>query len=280
MLRGMTDAISVTIVGAGRLGSALARGLKASGVRIESIVSRDPPKSARLARLVGARAAKLGVEKLESEIVWLCVPDGEILRVARLVAKTWQGQIAFHSSGALTSDELEKFRRMGVKVASVHPLMTFPQGAGVAFAGVPFGLEGDHSALVMARKVVKRLGGIAFTVSKRKKAAYHTWGMFASPLLIALLRSAEDVAGLAGVTKARELILPILLQTVANYVELGAERAFTGPIARGDMETVRKHLRALRPSKSLRMVYLALAASAVERLPAAERRNMRRVLPR
>jgi len=282
MLRGMNDAISVTIVGAGRLGSALATALTAGGFRVDLIVSRDKAKSAerakKLAKSIGARTAKLSAAKFESEIVWFCVPDGEIAQVARFVQERWKSKVAFHSSGALSSDALEKLRKVGASVASVHPLMTFADGTTVAFKGMPFGLEGDKAALVVARRVVAALGGESFTVSKKNKAAYHAWGMFASPLLIALLRASEEVAGLAKVADARGLMLPMVRQTIANYAALGPERAFTGPIMRGDVKTVQMHLRALKRTKELRAVYVALARAAAGRLPTADEKKMKKIL--
>lgn len=281
MLRGMNKGGAVTIVGPGRLGSALAHALMASGFSIALIVSRNDPNSARraakLANEVGARSAKLDAADFHSEIVWFCVPDNDIAHIAGIAAKKWNGKFAFHSSGALSSDELKKLQEAGASVASVHPLMTFA-GRSMVFTGVPFGLEGEKAAVLTARRVVKALGGIAFAVSKKNKSAYHAWGMFASPLLISLLRSAEDVAGLAGVKNARALMSPIVHQTIANYFELGPEGAFTGPIVRGDADTVKKHLRALRGAKQLRSVYLALASSAVQFLPTANRKKLTKLL--
>src|SRR5216684_8348937 len=108
-------------------------------------------------------------------------------------ATAWKGKIAFHSSGALASDELNVLRRRGAAVASVHPMMTFVRGSIPSLKGVPFGVEGDAAAVRVARRVVKDLGGEVFTVRKQNKAAYHAWGAFASPLLVAALVTAEQV---------------------------------------------------------------------------------------
>ena len=102
-----------------------------------------------------------------------------------------------HSSGALTSDELAVLRSQGASVASVHPLMTFVQGSRPSLAGVSFAVEGDSAAVRLARRIVKDVGGKAYSILKKDKAAYHAWGTFASPLLTALLATAEEVAALA-----------------------------------------------------------------------------------
>ena len=98
-----------------------------------------------------------------------------------------------------------------------------------------------------ARRIVRDLGGEAFTIRKQHKTAYHAWGSFASPLLVATLVTAEQVARDAGLSAvdARKKMLPIVKQTIANYEMLGPAAAFSGPIVRGDAEIVRKHLQVL-----------------------------------
>jgi predicted short-subunit dehydrogenase-like oxidoreductase (DUF2520 family) len=104
--------------------------------------------------------------------------------------------------------------------------------------------------------------------------------MFASPLLTALLAVSERVAGAAGVKRraARERMLPILRQTLANYARLGAPEGFSGPIARGDAATVRKHLTVLRRVPGARGVYVALARAALRDLPVKNRGELGRML--
>jgi predicted short-subunit dehydrogenase-like oxidoreductase (DUF2520 family) len=214
--------------------------------------------------------------------VWLCVPDREIEQVAeRLVtAANWKGKVVFHSSGALTSDQLAGLRRRGAAVASVHPMMTFVRGSMPSLDGVLFGVEGDSAAVRLARSIVSRLGGEVSPIAKRGKTAYHAWGTFASPLLLALLVTAEEVAHRAGVPRrnARASILPIARQTLDNYAVLGSAQAFSGPIVRGDVATVRKHLKALRALPEVKAVYVALARAALRFLPAAKREELRKAV--
>jgi predicted short-subunit dehydrogenase-like oxidoreductase (DUF2520 family) len=132
----------------------------------------------------------------------------------------------------------------------------------------------------MARGIVRTLGGEVFSIPKSKKAAYHAWGAFTSPLLVTLLVTAEQVARAAGFSKAdaRKNMLPIVKQTLANYVKLGPAGAFSGPIVRGDVEIVRKHLRVLQKVPAAREVYVALARAALRQLPARNRGTMARAL--
>ncbi len=139
----------ITIVGAGNLAGALAVSLHGAGYRIDQIVSRTGAASLqrarRLAREVGASVVAAARAQIRAEVVWFCVPDGAIARAAKSLAGAadWNGKVALHSSGALTSDELAVLRRLGAAVASVHPLMTFVRGSRPSFAGVPFAVEGS-----------------------------------------------------------------------------------------------------------------------------------------
>jgi predicted short-subunit dehydrogenase-like oxidoreductase (DUF2520 family) len=192
----------------------------------------------------------------------------------------WRGKIVFHASGALGSGELRALKKRGAAIASVHPLMTFVRGVVPALAGVPFAMEGDVAAVRMARRMVRGLGGQSFAIRGDRKAAYHAWGSFASPLLVALLVTTERVAGEAGVSRAeaRRRMLPIIRQTLANYAEHGPDRSFSGPIIRGDGSTLEKHLRLLRKLPDARHVYLALARSALRSLPVKNRKELAAVL--
>ena len=160
-----------------------------------------------------------------------------------------------------------------------HPLMTFVRGSRPSLAGVSFAIEGDPKAVRAARAVVLRLRGRPFAIGKRQKEAYHAWGMFASPLLTALLAAGERVAGAAGINRksARERMLPILRQTLANYARLGAAASFSGPIARGDVETVGKHLKVLLEVPEVREIYVALAQAGVARFAGEESQCFRKM---
>lgn len=312
MLPGVAVKPSIAIVGAGNLAHALALSLRSVGYRINEVIARSHRQSSRraeqLAKEVGARAAFMSDAKLAARVVWFCVPDGEIANAAHSLAakKVWKNKIALHSSGALGSDELKSLRSRGAAVASVHPLMTFVRRAASgssgpqtltlkrsfskrsskngmksqSFTGVPFAIEGDTAAVKVAQRIVRDLGGVAYAIRQKDKAAYHAWGTFASPLLTALLATTERVAGLAGVKRkdARRRMIPILLQTLMNYAAFDAADAFSGPLVRGDVDTVKGHLHVLRKKPVAREVYLALARAALQYLPAKRRSALRRLL--
>jgi predicted short-subunit dehydrogenase-like oxidoreductase (DUF2520 family) len=158
--------------------------------------------------------------------------------------------------------------------------MTFVHGSMPSLKGVPFAVEGDAVAVRAARRMVRDLGGEAFAIRGRHKAAYHAWGAFTSPLLVATLVTGEQLARAAGLSaaEARKKMLPIVRQTIANYQALGPAGAFSGPLVRGDTEIVRKHLTVLRKVPEARDVYLALARAALRYLPVRNRAALKKAL--
>jgi predicted short-subunit dehydrogenase-like oxidoreductase (DUF2520 family) len=219
---------------------------------------------------------------LNADLLWLCVPDREIRRAADSIAATGKGRVryVFHSSGALSSAELNSLRTIGAAAASVHPLMTFVRGSHPSLVGVPFALEGDAPATRLARRIVRDLGGESFALSASRKATYHAWATFTSPLWLAFLVTLEDAAKAAGLTRAnaRRMSLPIIRQTLENYSRLGPKHSFSGPIIRGDTATVATHLAVLKKEPAVGDVYVALALSALDRLPTKKRVELRKLL--
>ena len=253
---------TVAIVGAGSLATFLAVALRDAGFIITEIMARDSPPSRRrashLAAKVRAKAVTAHSAALGASLLWFCVPDREIRNAARTLSDHLLGRIligrdvkvrfALHSSGALSSRELDPLRTAGVGVASAHPLMTFVPGARPSLKDVPFAIEGDAAAQRIARQIVRDLGARSFVLPSSRKAAYHAWATLTSPLLLAFLVTLEEAASAAGLrpADARRKSLPIIRQTLENYSRLGPARSFSGPLIRGDVKTVEKHLTALK----------------------------------
>lgn len=255
---------SIAIVGTGRLGTALAQRLVEAGYQVTKIFRRNFPK-----RLFAA------------DVIWFCVPDDVIPQIARTFSRTsWTGKIAFHSSGVLTSGVLDPLKRAGASVASIHPLMTFVRGSVPELSGVPFAIEGDPHAVRVARAVARALGGKPVAIRKQHKVAYHAFATMICPLLVSLLRTSESVAALARIPErdARRRMMPIIQQTLRNYERLGPAGAFSGPIVRGDVKTIRAHLTIVKRVPAARNAYAALAAAALELLPNRNRTEMANLL--
>jgi predicted short-subunit dehydrogenase-like oxidoreductase (DUF2520 family) len=278
--------LTIAIIGAGSLANSLALALSESGYRITEIVSRDAPQSRRRARRlasqIGARVIGSRNGAITASLVWFCVPDRAIRAAAAVIADhhAVKARFAFHSSGALPSSELDALKTKGIAVAAVHPLMTFVPGSQPSLAGVPFALEGDPAAILLGRRIVRDLGGEGFPLAASRKFAYHAWATMTSPLLLAFLVTLEEAARLAGIkpADARRMSLPIIRHTLANYGSLGPAHSFSGPIIRGDVEVVVRHLKVLKKSPLARDVYAALARSALRHLPAKDRHSLEHIL--
>jgi predicted short-subunit dehydrogenase-like oxidoreductase (DUF2520 family) len=291
---------TVAIVGAGSLATFLAVALRDAGYAITEIIVRNSARNSvrnsfrsrrharSLAAQVGAQVVTANSAALDATLLWFCVPDREIRGAASALAarlathKKHKNKVRFalHSSGALLSRELDPLRKAGAAVASVHPLMTFVSGAHPSLHGVPFAIEGDDAVTRVARRIVRDLGGESFSLRATRKAAYHAWATLTSPLLLAFLVTLEDAARAAGLARqdARRKSLPIIRQTLANYSRLGPDQSFSGPLVRGDAETVAKHLSALKQNPGAREVYVALARAALRGLPVKNRKGLKRLL--
>lgn len=280
------DKATITLIGAGNLAQALGPALKAAGYRVEFIAARETASSRRraamLARLLEARTQSLNDAGPTSDILWICHTDDAVAETAHRLARKsgWADKIVFHSSGALSSDVLAPLKRRGASTASLHPMMTFVPGATPRMEEVPFAVEGDSRAVTVARRIVHDLGAESFAIKKAAKPLYHALGSFSSPLIVAALVTAERVGRGAGLTasQTRRVMAPILRQTLKNYAQRGAAAAFSGPIKRGDLNTVLRHLKELKRVPGASEVYRALVKSALMDLPSAKRKELMRIL--
>ena len=171
---------------------------------------------------------------------------------------------------------MKPLKKRGAAVASVHPMMTFVRNVRPDLRRVTFTIEGDGRAVRVAQRIARDLGGLAVQINAKRKAMYHAFGAFTSPLIVVTLAAAEQVARKAGLNQrsARAAIAPILRQTVNNYIEKGPAGAFSGPLVRGDVDTVRRHLQVLQAAPEARAAYVALARSAMKTLPVKRKREI------
>lgn len=290
---------SVTVIGLGNWGAALASALHRSGVPLRQlVVRRIRPRHRALASALGVPLASWDRADFDAEVYWICTPDASIAEAAARLAqhlavppastapRQKRPPIVFHSSGALPSQELAPLRAVHASLASVHPLMTFPRRTAsrsarpISLAGIPFAIEGEARALRVARTLLRALEGEPFPLPAAGKPLYHAFGAFASPLLAALLTAAAHTAQAAGCTprQATQRMRPIVQQTVANFFLHGPDFSFSGPMARGDVATVARHLQVMRPHPELAAVYRALSLFALVALPSRNARALRRLL--
>lgn len=284
--RSKSQKYEIAIIGAGTLASALARALHSKEYRVSEIVSRSNPQSLRRARILANRiqssATTIQAAEMSADIVWICVPDDAIAALAEQMTdeRDWRGKIVVHSSGALSSDTLELLRRKGAEVASAHPLMTFVSSSQPKLKGVPFALEGTAKALTAVETIISDFEAHAFRIARTEKAAYHAFGFFSSPGIVALIAAAIDVGKLAGLEgkRVRALMEPIVRQTIDNCFRTSPQQAFSGPVRRGDVETIRKHLKVLDEHPDLLDLYGSLVRIALKDLPSANTDSLQRLV--
>lgn len=263
----------------------MAETLTEAGYEIREIICRangaSLARARKLARKLHARACTARQAHLSTEVVWLFVPDASIkAAVIELSHCDWSRKLAFHASGVLPSDALQILRQRGASVASVHPLMTFVSGSRPQIKGTTFAIEGDAEAVLVAASIVRDLEGDILRIRKQNKTAYHAFATMICPLLVSLVAAAEDVASRAGLSssEARRRMMPIIRQTLSNVEKLGPAGSFSGPLVRGDIETVRQHLTALFRRPAAKETYVALALAALQYLPNRNRKEMENLL--
>ena len=277
---------SISFLGAGRLARALAPGLKQRGYLIDEIVVRNraTTKGNAFALATGVSAKVRTLEKavFNSAILWFCVPDDAITPLAAKlsVSHSWSGKIVFHSSGALPSSALAILRLKGAAVASVHPMMSFSDESVPLPPGITFGVEGDAKAVNVANQIIKDVQGIRISLKPSNKAFYHLMGTFSSPLVIALLAGAGHLGRAAQLSPAntRNVIGPLVQATIQNYLRNGLVAAYTGPVRRGDIQTIKMHLGALKNDPILLDAYRSLARVAIRELPVRRMKEIESLL--
>jgi predicted short-subunit dehydrogenase-like oxidoreductase (DUF2520 family) len=244
-------AATVTIVGAGRTGRTLGRLMRRGGIGLGAVTCRTLERAREAAGFIGAGAPAAGLPAGPvSGVVLVCVPDGAIAGVAAKLSVA-PGTVVAHTAGALGSEALAGV--MGAEPGSLHPLKSFadPERAAETFAGTACALEGTPRAVEALRELVGRIGGVPLEVAPGGKPLYHAGAVFASNFLVALFHAAERLFEGAGVPggAGRAALARLAEGTLENLRARGPEGALTGPIERGDHETVGRHLEALRRSR-------------------------------
>jgi predicted short-subunit dehydrogenase-like oxidoreductase (DUF2520 family) len=266
--RAIKRGVTISIVGAGRMGTALALAFSSRGYKIEAVVARRKSQARRAAQLIDTQPLILTSAQLDqlpsSNILLIITPDDAIESVAAQIARTHtlcaaksmrknRKRTALHASGALSSDVLHSLRDAGYATGSLHPLVSVSdsvQGA-ESLRSAFFCIEGEQPAQRVARSLVRALDAKSFSINTKDKALYHAAAVMASGHVTALFDIATEMLMHCGLTKqrARAVFLPLLRSTLENLYTNDPAQALTGTFARADSETVRKHLNALHSSK-------------------------------
>ncbi|MBL4782687.1 MAG: DUF2520 domain-containing protein [Porticoccaceae bacterium] len=267
----------MNIVGAGKLGRTLARLLSdARLITIGGIYNRDTENSRSARAFIGTGHVVNNIEHLSDHpaSLWmLATPDAAIhncaLQLAALADINWQNSLVFHSSGLKTSAELAPLQKLGSTIASVHPAHSFasPERSLSSFASTVCTLEGDAPAIDQLNRLFSAIGGQTTLIEAAVKPLYHAATVMASNYLVTLLSSSQALLARAGIDEslASAILSPLMQQSLQNGLEVGPVKALTGPIARGDIDTLQAHLDTIEQYQSgLLSTYTSLGLQALK----------------
>jgi predicted short-subunit dehydrogenase-like oxidoreductase (DUF2520 family) len=240
----------IGIVGAGAVGTALGVALTRAGWPITAVASRDAVRRERFRELVGGTRAFVEITPLldEVELIVLAVPDDAIRSVAEGI-RLYSGQALIHTSGALGAEVLEPAMAAGTQIGSFHPLVAFAdiERAVEALHGATVAVEGDDQLVALLADMARAIGADAVRLAPGTKAAYHAAAVLAAGGFVALLDAIAELGRVAGLDEAGSLAIygPLIEQTLGNARALGIRAALTGPLTRGDVGTLERHLATL-----------------------------------
>ena len=268
------------LIGAGRAGSALSLAMTRAGYRFNWIGAKHTAHAVKLAKQIGASASGVGIEGFHDKAGFLiiAVPDDEIVHAASdavahgVISK---GTIAAHLSGALGSEVLHELRTSGASVMAFHPAqtITYESDPESVFAGIFFDMEGDDAACALGERIAHDLGALSLRLTPEQRVLSHAAMTVASNYTVSVLYMAEEIMMAAGIPieTARKMLMPLFLNTTCNISASGTLDALTGPVSRGDVTVINRHLDALaHMGNDCQTVYKKLALIA---LRMAEKRD-------
>ena len=268
-----TKKSQITIIGAGKISYSLTSALIKSGYNVSSVISRRKSSAEKLAKKIKIpfSSEKLNFLTNENKIFFLTVPDNQIEKVARSLSKfnlDFKNSLFIHVSGALDITELKSLKKKKANVASFHIMQTFPSTKVVDISGCTVAIEAEEKVVNdFLNKLALDLKLKPFLLKSKNKIYYHLAGVFASNFLLGNLFSSQKMFHL---TKAEgidffSVINSTVNSTLNNIKSAGPAKALSGPVERGDLETVEKHLKALKKKdKQLYKSYIIQSLTLLE----------------
>lgn len=246
----VTEMMKTGIIGAGTVGNALAVGLSAGGYDIVAVSSRSIASAEKLAaRIDRCRVCSSPQEVVDaSDIVFVTTPDDVIAGVVSSLKWT-EGKSVVHCSGAASTDIIVAARLSGALTGAMHPLQTLA-GVDQAIKNIPgstFALEAEEPLMTTLKEMVNALRGTYIVLKASDKVLYHAAAVIACNYMVTLVKVATDLWKTFDVPTddAVKALMPLMRGTLNNIENVGIPDCLTGPIARGDTGTIRKHIEAL-----------------------------------
>ena len=246
------DHIGIGILGTGRIAKTLGRALADAGEAVVAIAGRDIKRTQAAAAFVSDEVVVVAQSELPKHAnrILIAIPDCAIDTAAAVLADSgMQDGIVLHTCGALGPEALHCLTDKGVACGVFHPLQTVPSAeVGItSLTGITYGIAGSPAAQAWAGDLAKKLAGQALVIPTGATTLYHIAAVMASNAVVGVIDMARALLEVSGIERDRALpALQILAETsVRNAASLGTENALTGPIERGDVNTIESHLRAL-----------------------------------
>ena len=264
--------LRVGVIGAGRVGAVLAAALRSRGHVIVSVAGESDASKRRAAELLpGVPMAKPTAVARGCDVLLLTVPDDMLENVVTQLAASGaihDGQIVAHTSGSHGLRVLDPATRIGARPVALHPAMTFT-GTTLdleRLADCVFGVTAGPGERAWAADVVAELGATVMWVPEELRSLYHAGLAHGANHLVTLVTQAMELLGAAGASDPAAILRPLLQAALDNALAEG-DSALTGPIVRGDVNTVRAHLAELaRTAPDTIPSYVALARATLDRV--------------
>ncbi len=246
--------LKIGFIGAGKVGTAMGVYLKEKNYNILGYYSRTYESAQNAAALTNSNASiKLESLVKNSDLLFITTNDDEISNICnRLLDEGLinEEKIVVHMSGADSSKILEKLKKKGCYIYSLHPLQSFAdiKSAVKDLQHTVFSLEGDKEKIKVIEDILKTTGNKYFIIQTEQKALYHVAACVVSNYLVSLLDYGLSIFETIGIDKDKgyKALYPLIQGSIENIKNLGTSKALTGPIARGDVNTIEKHIEALK----------------------------------
>lgn len=255
------------VIGAGRVGRSMLTSLVKSGYYPGAVISATTDSAKSLADAIGCEiyGEDYSLIPEDTDLIVISVPDDKLETAIKNLDRHWRfspGTLVVHTSGLHESDLMNPLSEKGAKIVSIHPAASFPDGKPLSFEEMRFGIEGKDSDEGL--KLVNELGGIPFRIDSGKKSLYHAACTLASGYVNVLLDVSKDMLSAAGIDKPDNVVVTLAESAVKGWNDTGIS-ALTGSIVRGDVDSVKKHLQALKGNGTDRDIYRILAVKTVEK---------------
>jgi len=269
----------IAIVGAGAVAQAFGRLLRVRGQPVVAVASRKPLSAERAAAFIGGGINAVSFEEIPvlADKVLIAVADEGIAAVADVLARAgMRSGVVLHTCGARGPDALAPLAASGLACGVLHPLQTVmsPEQGVRALVGMAFGLTGDRPAVAWAEEIVALLEGRPLHVAADRLSSYHAGAVMASNAIVAVMDTAVLLLGRAGIgpDEALHALEGLARTSLDNALRQGPQAAATGPVVRGDAQTVALHLEALAGAPSSAVALYRAAADQLREI--ARRRGL------